>query len=354
MFSLWKSANWAGAALLTLAASAFAVAPAQPNQNMPEPGAVNFVEGRVSVNGQAITKSQVGSETLAKGQVLQTADGKTEMLLTPGVYVRVGDDSSVKLVSPDLTHPTVALRRGEALIEVDETHKESRLNVVDNGVTVNLQKKGIYEFRANPATIKVYNGKAAVQEPGGPYHVFKGQEAVLAPDTRIKPAKFDRKEGDELYDWSKLRSEYEAEASQSMAQAVVANPYAYPWWGPGWYWDPYFAMYDYFPYAGFMTGPFGYPFYSPVYWGIGYYGGGYYGGGYYGPPRGRTPLGRARAITGSRVGSFGGFTGNRGVAPGRVGGFSGNRGFAGGHFDGGGRLGGFSGGRVGGFAGGRR
>jgi hypothetical protein len=360
MFSLWKTSGWACAALLTLAPSGFANAPVQPNQNMPEPGAVNYVEGHVAVNGKTLARSQVGSEMLSKGQALQTTNGRTEMLLTPGVYVRLGDNSSVKLVSPDLTHPTVALNRGEALIEVDETHKESRLNVVDNGVTVNLQKKGIYEFRANPATVEVYDGKVAVQEPGGPYHVTKGREALLAPDTKIKPEKFDRKEADELYAWSKLRSEYEAEASQDMAQAVVVDPYAYAGWGPGWFWDPYFGMYDFFPYDGYMTGSFGYPFYSPIYWGGGfygggYYGGGYYGGGYYGRPWARTPLGRARSIGAGRVGGFGGgrVVGRGGFAGARVGGgFQGGR-FGGGSF-GGGRIGG--GGRMmgGGGFGGRR
>ena len=36
-------------------------------------------------------------------------------------------------------------------------------------------------------------------------------------------------------------------------------------WGPGWYWDPWFAGFTFIPGGGFFYNPFGWGFYSPVF-----------------------------------------------------------------------------------------
>ena len=114
------------------------------------PGTVNYVEGNVTLGDQALNAKSVGSETVEPGQTLVTNKGKAEMLLTPGVFLRLGDNSAVELVSGDLTEYQVRLNRGSAMIEVDELHKENDLRVADNGAMTHLQKTGIYAFRRRP------------------------------------------------------------------------------------------------------------------------------------------------------------------------------------------------------------
>ena len=46
---------------------------------------------------------------------LFTKDGRAEILLTPGVFLRLGDNSSVKMISSSLTETQAALTRGQAL-----------------------------------------------------------------------------------------------------------------------------------------------------------------------------------------------------------------------------------------------
>jgi hypothetical protein len=60
-----------------------------------------------------------------------------------------------------------------------------------------------------------------------------------------------------------VRAQYLAEANQSTARTVYVSGGG--WWGPGWYWNPYFAMYSWLPGDGFFWSPFGYPFFSPRY-----------------------------------------------------------------------------------------
>ena len=76
------------------------------------PGTLNYVEGKVSIGSQSVGANEIGSARLEPQQTLTTQQGKAELLLTPGVFLRVGDHSSVELISPNLTDTEVAVDHG--------------------------------------------------------------------------------------------------------------------------------------------------------------------------------------------------------------------------------------------------
>jgi hypothetical protein len=239
------------------------VAPAQP-------GAVNYVEGKVLLDGRQLTADSVGSDAMYAGQVLSTQQGRAEILLTPGVFLRVGHDSAVKMISPALTPTEVEVEHGLAAIEVDEIHKENLLLVTTAGVTTRLTKTGYYEFNADHPSLKVFKGEAEVDEGNGRHKKIKGSHQVaLVPDAALRSVKFDTNQSeDALYRWSSLRSRYLAEANQQ-----IAGEYAgVDGFAPGWYWDPYGFGYTFIGADPFFS-PFGWNFYPP-WWG-GFYGGGW-------------------------------------------------------------------------------
>ena len=96
------------------------------------------------------------------GQELTTEQGKAEILLTPGVFLRVGENSAVKMISPDITPTEVEIDRGRAALEVDEIHNENDLEVTTAGVTTRIIKTGYYEFNADQPSVMVYKGEARV------------------------------------------------------------------------------------------------------------------------------------------------------------------------------------------------
>jgi hypothetical protein len=251
--------------------------PAMATANPASPGTVNYVEGKVDLGNEALNAKSVGSTTLEPGQSLITDQGKVEMLLTPGVFVRVGDNSVMQLVSGNLTNTEVRLDKGSALVEVDEIHKDNNLLVADNGATTKLEKTGLYEFDADKGAVMVFKGKADVRE-GEEHETVKSGHEVELTAAKLKSTKFDKDkyESSDLYRFSSLRSQYIGEASVDAAQDYVGAA-----WAPGWFWDPWFSAYTFFPGAGFMYSPFGWGwgFYSPAW--IGYYGVpyGYYRGG---------------------------------------------------------------------------
>ena len=82
------------------------------------PGTLNYVEGKVSMGDQTLDSKSIGSSELQPDQLLTTEDGKAEILLTPGVFLRVGANSSVKMISPSITNTEIGLEKGHAMIEV--------------------------------------------------------------------------------------------------------------------------------------------------------------------------------------------------------------------------------------------
>jgi hypothetical protein len=96
---------------------------ARENAHPARPGSMNYVEGVASLDGEALKTETVGSVEMAKDQVLTTEAGKVEILMTPGVFPRVGDNSSLKMLSPDLANTIVQLDKGQAFVEVLEIRR---------------------------------------------------------------------------------------------------------------------------------------------------------------------------------------------------------------------------------------
>jgi DUF971 family protein len=275
------------ALLLSLATLCAPVALAQ-SANPAVPGTINYIEGSASIDGRVLNQQSVGSVSLEPGQLLQTANGRVEVLLTPGVFLRMGENSALKLISPDLLNTQVELDRGRADIEVDEIHPRNNLQITVAGASTRLLKDGLYAFNADKDNVRVFKGEAELQDRGDNQKVIKvkgDREVQLAASETIKPAGFDRNQAeDSLYQWSSLRSQYLAEANINLASAYAG----YGPMTPGWYWDAGFWGYTWLPGDGLLWNPFGWGFYSPryIYYGgpvfYGYRGGyhGYYGRGY--------------------------------------------------------------------------
>jgi hypothetical protein len=228
--------------LALLATAAFGIA----DTNSPPPGTLNYVEGRVLVQGQLQTQKSVGSTYLDPNQDLQTGTGHAEMLLTPGAYLRLGDNSDVKMISPGLADTQVQLVKGSAMLEVDELFKENNMSVLVDGVRTRVEKTGLYDFTANPASVKVLDGKAVTYEGDQHVNLKKGREVLLAENQPFTAQKFDKNqvESDPLYRWSDLRSEYSTNSNVEEANDLWAYG---GWWGPGWYWDPFWMDFAWMP-----------------------------------------------------------------------------------------------------------
>jgi hypothetical protein len=307
-------------------------------------GTINYIEGDVSLGGRAINQTSVGTAALAAGQSIATHNGKAEILLTPGIFFRLGDNSAAQMVSPGLANTALILQKGRAMVEVDHILPANNVRVNEGSTSTQLVKAGLYEFDADLGLLRVFDGEAVVQARDQQVKVKGGRELGFNSIGQLKSEKFDKKASeDDFYRWGSLRSSYISEANVDTARLYAGSggPYLSAWAGDGWYWDPYFDAYTFLPADGIFFSPFGWGYYSP--WFV--YGAPYFG--YAGVHRHfwpgyrplQTPASRGVAANGhafsvSRgtagvIGSRGGFRG--GSAGFRAGGASG--------FHGGGAIG---------------
>jgi hypothetical protein len=245
------------------------------------PGVVNYVEGQASLDGRALRSNSAGSASLKNGEYVATANGKVEIVLTPGVFLRLGGDSMIQVVAADATHTEIRLEQGRADVEAFALPEGNNILIDMKGGQTHLLERGLYSFNEGASTVRVYEGKAAAY-PGAdlttdikPVDIKGGHELGLAA-APFKAHGFDKdKSEDDLYRWGDGRSAYLAEHSAGGSgyfpdSSWSDGPYVYG--GPG---------YGYYPYGYGFYG--GYPYYA----GLGFYGGwGYRGGWGYGGFRG--------------------------------------------------------------------
>lgn len=246
------------------------------------PGVINSIEGTAYVNGVHVTDAKAAQRMfLSANDTLATDAGKAEVLLTPGVYLRMGDHSEIRMISPSLTDTQLAVVKGEAMIEAMDLLKENSVRVRVGDSTIQLEKIGLYRFSADkPGAVSVFEGKAEVTL--GAKKVELGKDHLAGLDTDLRVEKFKAKDDQSaLYAWSKTRDEYDAASSYSASKSIASNSYANSYtgggWGgygfsgfngyagPGWFYNPAFSSYAWLPGDGAFFSPFGYGFYSPGY-----------------------------------------------------------------------------------------
>jgi hypothetical protein len=231
------------------------------------PGTINYVEGQASIENTPLTPSTAAGQELARNQCLTTRAGKVEILLAPGIFLRLAGNSSLTMVSPDLANIEVRLEKGRAMVEVLDIHKENSILIDQNGAATKLLKKGLYDFDADHNEVRVFKGSAQVVA-GDSRVKAGGKRKVALGNAPLKSVPFEpRQFEDDFYRWCALRSGYLSEASVDEAGDYIGSGpgwYAPGWYGWGWYWNPWFGAYTFLPPNGIYGTPFGWGYYSPL------------------------------------------------------------------------------------------
>lgn len=311
-------------------------------------GVIQAADGRTFLNGQLVELKFGQFPDIKDNQVFRTEEGRAEILLTPGVFLRLGENSSIRMISNQLTDTRVEVLSGSAMVECDSVLKnESKDNAVTllyKGTSMLLVKRGLYRVDTDQARLQVYDGEAIVRNDSGQLTVKSGKQTAL--DGALMAENFDKKQADELYLWSNRRSSYLAQASASSAMSLRNSSGGYS----PWQWNSMFGLFTFVPYSGIAYSPFGWSFWSPYSVLAYYYYPRYYGyrGGSIGnsvssfTPYSASQLGYATGIgrMSSAAPVSGGFGGGGYSAPSAGGGM----GAGGGAVSGGGRTGGAGGG----------
>ncbi len=229
-------------------------------------GLIHYVEGDVYLANQPVETKFGTFPEVKENQELKTAEGRAEILLTPGVFLRLGESSSFRMITNRLIDTRLELLQGAAVVEADEIGKDNSVTVVYQDATVHPTKKGVYRLDASAGEMHVYDGEAEVAAHGQTVEVKEGH--VISLDT-LAVHKFDKTTTDALNRWSERRASYVSMANVGAANTLRAsiydasNPLGAPLTG-GWYWNSMFGMYSFVPgMGGMFYSAYGFPYFSP-------------------------------------------------------------------------------------------
>lgn len=186
-------------------------------------GVIHFFEGSVYSGDQPLEPHPGKFQTLAQGDELRTAQGSAEVLLTPGVFLRIGEKSAIRMVANDLADTRVELLAGSAIVGSYEPTANTSVTLIYKNWKVHFLQKGTYRIDSEPPRLWVDQGKAEVsaEATAAPVSVEQGMDvrfaAVLVPEQSLnEPA-------DDLSDWSKGRSE-SISADNAIAAQISDDP----------------------------------------------------------------------------------------------------------------------------------
>ncbi|HEX8920446.1 MAG TPA: FecR family protein, partial [Pyrinomonadaceae bacterium] len=205
-------------------------------------GGINFVSGNVTVRrlGERSPRALVLTDNLQTGDSVTTgAGGRVEVLLNPGSYLRLDENSEFELTDASLDNLLVSLKRGSAVMEVTgASDVELALGVNTPQAEALITKGGIYRFNALPnETTEISVRKGRVVFGKGTQTKLKGGQKALIGRAGVEVAKLNKKDQDTLDLWSKERAETLARANRRLERRsllLAFNDYGWAdmsWWG---------------------------------------------------------------------------------------------------------------------------
>jgi hypothetical protein len=180
-------------------------------------GLVHFFEGAVTVGGQPLETHFGKFTAIPEGAELRTGQGRAEVLLTPGVFLRVGEKSAIRMAATALANTRVEVLAGSAMVESAESAAGTSVTLIYKDWNIRQAREGNYRVDCDPPRLQVRGGTVEVWTAGAePVSVAQGMDLPLAD--ALAPAPSAVEPPDSLNDWSEGRAQ-----SISADNAIAAD-----------------------------------------------------------------------------------------------------------------------------------
>jgi hypothetical protein len=180
-------------------------------------GIVYFFEGSVYLGDQVLQPHPGKFSSVPPGAELRTAEGRAEVLLTPGVFVRIGARSAIRMVANELSDTRVELLAGSALVDSAEPISGTSVTLIYKNWSVRFLEQGVYRIDTDPPRLSILRGKAEVSG-GTDKDVTVGRGMTLPFASVLAPQPLTDWPGDALSAWAEGRQQ-----SISADDAIAAN-----------------------------------------------------------------------------------------------------------------------------------
>lgn len=181
-------------------------------------GIVHFFEGAVYVGDQPLESHPGKFSSVPQGAQLRTAKGRAEVLLTPGVFVRIGEQSEIRMVANALSNTRVELLAGSVIVDSAGPNSGTSVTLLYKNWSVRFPDPGVFRIDSDPPRVSVLRGEAEVSagENQQALLVKHGMDVPLAPV--LVPEQSSDQPQDALGRWAEGRQQ-----SISTDNAIAAN-----------------------------------------------------------------------------------------------------------------------------------
>jgi len=198
-------------------------------------GGVNSVDGHVTVTRAGKSQMLSAQDDLSAGDLVTTGvASQVEVLLNPGSYLRVGENSAFELADNSLDKIRVKLTKGSAIVEatgLDNT--ELHINLVTERASILIVRRGVYRINAaaDSTELLVRKGRALVDDNSS--SIVKSGNEVIFRGGSFVTAKLGKKQQDQFDDWSKARANTLAKANERLSarglNSYLSNFNSFDW-----------------------------------------------------------------------------------------------------------------------------
>jgi hypothetical protein len=146
-------------------------------------GVIHFFEGAVYLGDQPLESHLGKFPTLPQGGELSTEKGRAEVLLTPGVFLRIGEQTKIRMIANQLSDTRVELLSGSAVVDSAEPASGTSVKLLYKNWSAHFLEQGVYRINSDPPHIWVLHGKAEVSggKPGDGVLLSRGMDVAFAP-----------------------------------------------------------------------------------------------------------------------------------------------------------------------------
>lgn len=177
-------------------------------------GLIQYADGVVFLDSDVLHTSPGRFEQMKEGAELRTLTGRAELILTPGVFLRMGENSAIRMVSNQLADTRVRFVSGGAIVDASSLAPKTSVTILKGDYQVQILEEGRYRFNAEPAELRVETGKAVVLYEGKSLEVGAKHVAALSGQLTAKVAGSEPAKQDSLDRWDQTRSDSMAQSNQ--------------------------------------------------------------------------------------------------------------------------------------------
>jgi hypothetical protein len=243
-------------------------------------GGINAITGEAKVHsrGESDWQQLLITDDLDAGDRVRTANnGRVEILLNPGSYLRLGGDSEVELSNNSLENLEVRLLRGTAIVEATGADDlDLNINISTPHTKIAIVRQGLYRLNVvpeNATELIVRKGRVILSDS---HTKVKGGNKVVFNATNVSVAKLtkeEKKTEEDVDNWSKDRGKMLAKANSHINDRMINSAFAnFTDWDPFshrlglWFYNTNSRCYTFLPFYYGLGSPYGSYYNTTVYY----------------------------------------------------------------------------------------